>query len=150
MAKSVKQQPLKLSECLCWAVALCPIKERSLVALGVTLKHHVISKDQKIHLFSDFCLWTKTLQKEQTCLEYCRLWVRVIMQVSSIFVLKKKTKTLYNRFKGMKLQEKQKYFFNNLHKAVFECQWSSAYKDLHFFLHLVKDTIPQLPLRHFS
>lgn len=50
----------------------------------------------------------------------------------------------------MKLQEKQKYFFNNLHKAVFECRWSSTYKDLHFFLHLVKDTIHQLPLRHFS
>ena len=41
------------------------------------------------------------------------------------------------------------FFSNNLYKAAFECRWSSTYKDLQFFLHLVKDTIYQLPLGHF-
>ena len=41
------------------------------------------------------------------------------------------------------------FFSNNLYKAAFECRWSSTYKDLRIFLHLVKDTIHQLPLAIF-
>lgn len=41
----------------------------------------------------------------------------------------------------MKLKEKEKYFFKQLYKAVFECSWSSAYKDLQFFI-LLKDPPP--------
>lgn len=62
-------------------------------------------------------LWFLSLNQDfpkrtQTCFEYCRLWVWVIMQLSSIFVcfcvfVLFFKKTIHNRCRGMKWQEKQ-------------------------------------------
>lgn len=81
-------------------------------------------------------LWFLSLTQDftkrtQTCFEYCRLWVWLCKSVVFLFVFKK---MMHKRCRGMKLQEKQKYFFKQLYNAVFECRRSSGFKDLQFFI----------------